>query len=61
MVVIALKASETLDFATIAKNRGKEFLATGVAALSEYQARLAAQNTYGLLVCLQALDAAPSR
>jgi PPK2 family polyphosphate:nucleotide phosphotransferase len=33
-------------------------LAAGVQLLSEYQARLAAQDTYGLLVVLQALDAA---
>jgi len=25
--------------------------------LADYQARLAAQDTYGVLVCLQALDA----
>jgi len=33
-------------------------LDAGVRLLSEYQARLAAQDTYGLLVVLQALDAA---
>ncbi|MFL6136745.1 MAG: polyphosphate kinase 2 family protein [Frankiaceae bacterium] len=32
-------------------------LQTGVTLLSEYQARLAAQDKYGVLVCLQALDA----
>ena len=32
-------------------------LRTGVTMLSDYQARLAAQDTYGVLVCLQALDA----
>ncbi len=31
---------------------------TGIAMLADYQARLAAQDTYGVLVCLQALDAA---
>jgi PPK2 family polyphosphate:nucleotide phosphotransferase len=40
------------------KDEGEELLAKGVELLSEYQARLAAQDTYGLLVCLQALDAA---
>ncbi|HEY1318680.1 MAG TPA: PPK2 family polyphosphate kinase, partial [Streptosporangiaceae bacterium] len=30
---------------------------TGIAMLADYQARLAAQDTYGVLVCLQALDA----
>ena len=33
-------------------------LATGVELLAEYQARLAAQDSYGVLVVLQALDAA---
>jgi len=32
-------------------------LEAGVAVLAEYQARLAAQDTWGVLVCLQALDA----
>ncbi|HWF80899.1 MAG TPA: polyphosphate kinase 2 family protein [Streptosporangiaceae bacterium] len=39
------------------KREGKELLKRGVELLTEYQARLAAQNTYGLLVVLQALDA----
>jgi PPK2 family polyphosphate:nucleotide phosphotransferase len=40
------------------KKEGKEFLRHGVELLSEYQARLAAQDTYGVLVVLQAMDAA---
>jgi PPK2 family polyphosphate:nucleotide phosphotransferase len=44
------------------KNRraanAKQILAQGVEMLAEYQARLAAQDTYGLLVVLQAMDAA---
>ena len=32
-------------------------LEAGVAVLAEYQARLAVQDTWGVLVCLQALDA----
>jgi PPK2 family polyphosphate:nucleotide phosphotransferase len=32
-------------------------LEAGVTVLAEYQARLAAQDTWGVLVCLQALDA----
>ncbi len=36
----------------------KELLASGVQFLAEYQARLAAQDTYALLVILQAMDAA---
>src|SRR4029453_9540412 len=39
------------------KKDGIELLQTGTALLADYQARLAAQDTYGLLVCLQALDA----
>jgi PPK2 family polyphosphate:nucleotide phosphotransferase len=40
------------------KKRGVALLAEGVTLLSEYQARLAAQDTWGVLVVLQALDAA---
>jgi PPK2 family polyphosphate:nucleotide phosphotransferase len=36
----------------------KEILAQGVELLAEYQARLAAQDTHGVLVVLQAMDAA---
>jgi PPK2 family polyphosphate:nucleotide phosphotransferase len=32
-------------------------LRTGIAVLADYQRRLAAQDTYGVLLCLQALDA----
>ena len=39
------------------KKQGRELLQTGVGLLAEYQARLAAQDTYGVLVCLQSLDA----
>jgi PPK2 family polyphosphate:nucleotide phosphotransferase len=42
----------------IDKADGLAFLRQGVEILSEYQARLAAQDAYGLLVCLQAMDAA---
>ncbi|MGW4488199.1 polyphosphate kinase 2 family protein [Amycolatopsis sp. NPDC004368] len=42
---------------TLRKKDGRELLATGVTMLADYQRRLAAQNTYGVLVCLQALDA----
>ena len=41
----------------VKKKDGAELLAAGVSLLADYQARLAAQDTYGLLVCLQALDA----
>jgi PPK2 family polyphosphate:nucleotide phosphotransferase len=40
------------------KKDGVELLKNGIKLLSEYQARLAAQDTYGVLVVLQALDAA---
>jgi PPK2 family polyphosphate:nucleotide phosphotransferase len=40
------------------KKEGVALLAEGVRLLSEYQARLAAQGTWGVLVILQALDAA---
>jgi len=40
------------------KKRGVELLETGVQMLAEYQARLAAQDTHGVLVVLQAMDAA---
>ena len=43
------------DFLT--KKDGVELLRTGIELLADYQARLAAQDTYGVLVCLQALDA----
>ena len=39
------------------KKDGAELLRAGVELLADYQARLAAQETYGVLVCLQALDA----
>jgi PPK2 family polyphosphate:nucleotide phosphotransferase len=42
----------------ISKKDAREALDRGVEQLAEYQARLAAQDTYGLLVILQALDAA---
>jgi PPK2 family polyphosphate:nucleotide phosphotransferase len=40
------------------KKEGEELLANGVELLAEYQEKLAAQDTYGVLVVLQALDAA---
>jgi PPK2 family polyphosphate:nucleotide phosphotransferase len=51
------------DFDTEGKRRrskeeAKEILSAGVELLSEYQARLAAQDTYALLVVFQAMDAA---
>jgi PPK2 family polyphosphate:nucleotide phosphotransferase len=40
------------------KKEGEEFLARGVELLTDYQERLAAQDTHGVVVVLQALDAA---
>ena len=40
------------------KKEGLALLQSGVQLLSEYQSRLAAQDTWGVLVVLQALDAA---
>jgi PPK2 family polyphosphate:nucleotide phosphotransferase len=42
----------------VKKKDGAELLQTGVALLAEYQARLAAEDTRAVLICLQALDAA---
>ena len=42
----------------LTKKAGVELLRQGVDLLCEYQARLAAQDTYGVLMCLQAMDAA---
>jgi PPK2 family polyphosphate:nucleotide phosphotransferase len=41
----------------VRKKDGAELLRRGIDLLADYQARLAAQDTYGVLVCLQALDA----
>ncbi|MCQ9183397.1 polyphosphate kinase 2 family protein [Streptomyces sp. IBSBF 2953] len=39
------------------KREGVELLRNGVELLADYQQRLAAQDTFGVLLCLQALDA----
>ena len=39
------------------KVEGQELLRLGVDLLADYQRRLAAQDTYGVLLCLQSLDA----
>lgn len=38
------------------KKDGQELLRTGVALPADYQRRRAAENGYGVLLCLQALD-----
>jgi PPK2 family polyphosphate:nucleotide phosphotransferase len=45
------------DTGDLAKKGSAELLREGVELLNHYQERLAAQDTYGLLVVLQALDA----
>jgi len=42
----------------LAKEDGEELLQRGIELLADYQSRLAAQGTVGVLMCLQALDAA---
>ncbi len=42
----------------VKKKDGRELLERGVELMTEYQERLAAQDTYGVLVVLQAMDAA---
>jgi PPK2 family polyphosphate:nucleotide phosphotransferase len=41
----------------VTKKDSAALLATSIRLLADYQARLAAQGTHGVLVCLQALDA----
>src|SRR4051812_16203851 len=41
----------------VRKKDGLELLSTGIDLLAEYQRRLAAQGTHGVLLCLQSLDA----
>jgi len=40
------------------KKEGRKLLARGIESLAEYQSRLYAQDTHGVLIVLQALDAA---
>ena len=42
----------------VTKKDAAEIMERGIAMLCDYQARLAAQDSHGVLVCLQALDAA---
>ena len=41
----------------VKKKDARRIMGTGIAMLCDYQARLAAQDRYGVLMCLQALDA----
>ena len=42
----------------VSRSEAKAILGQGIEYLAEYQARLAAQDDYAVLVCLQAMDAA---
>jgi PPK2 family polyphosphate:nucleotide phosphotransferase len=42
----------------VSKSQAKDILRAGVELLSEYQDKLAAQDTYGVVIVLQAMDAA---
>jgi len=42
----------------VGKNDGVELLRAGIDLLAEYQRRLAAQGTHGVLLCLQSLTRA---
>ena len=41
----------------VQKKDGVKLLTAGTALIADYQARLAAQDSYGVLLCLQAMDA----
>jgi len=57
-VVLSRDFDPAFKAAVKKKKDGVELLRQGVELLAEYQDRLAAQDTYGVLVVLQALDAA---
>jgi len=57
-VVLAKDHDPGFKAGWITRDEGEEQLRLGIELLSEYQDKLAAQSTYGLLVVLQALDAA---
>lgn len=57
-VVLGLDFDPAYKPDSISKEDGAALLESGVQLLSEYQERLAAQDTYGVLLCLQAMDAA---
>jgi PPK2 family polyphosphate:nucleotide phosphotransferase len=57
-VVLAKDHDPASKAGWLTKQEGEEHLQLSVQLLAEYQDRLAAQDTYGVLVVLQALDAA---
>ena len=57
-VVLDRDFDPSFDAGLVAKENARDLLARGIELLAEYQARLAAQDTYGVVVVLQAIDAA---
>jgi PPK2 family polyphosphate:nucleotide phosphotransferase len=57
-VVLARDFDPAYRAGLISRSDGDELLDRGVRLLAEYQQRLAAQDTYAVLMCLQAMDAA---
>ncbi len=57
-VVLARDFDPAFKAGVSKKKDGEELLAQGVELLAEYQEKLAAQDTYGVLMVLQAMDAA---
>jgi PPK2 family polyphosphate:nucleotide phosphotransferase len=57
-VTLAKKFDPSFKKGIDSKKQGQELLANGIDLLAEYQSRLYAQGTNGVLVVLQALDAA---
>ena len=57
-IVLARDCDPRYKAGGLTKQDGEEQLRLGIEMLSEYQDRLAAQNTFGVLVILQGIDAA---
>jgi PPK2 family polyphosphate:nucleotide phosphotransferase len=57
-VILSQDFDPAYSSTTVQKEQSDDLLEEGIKLLCEYQARLAAQNTYGLLVIIQGLDAA---
>ena len=57
-VVLARDFDPSYTSGGASKEEAEQLLAEGIEVLAEYQARLAAQDSWAVLMCLQALDAA---
>jgi PPK2 family polyphosphate:nucleotide phosphotransferase len=55
--VVLRRDFDPADTGALTKKQSKDLLEQGVELLDDFQARLVAQDTYGVLVVLQALDA----